>query len=81
MLDRLGDIVTPVRALAEEAEEIRVEGGRVYALGQGSLADPSSRLHRRDRVGIHRLGRYFSVDTGKYSIAPWLAEGLAEEIC
>lgn len=81
VLDRLGDIVTPVRALAEEAEEIRVEGGWVYALGQGSLADPSSRLHRRDRVGIHRRGRYFSVDTGKYSIAPWLAESLAEEIC
>ena len=31
-----------------------LEGGWVYAAGQGSLADPRSSLHRRDRIGITR---------------------------
>ena len=37
-------------------------------------------LHRRDRFGVQRYGHYFSVDTGKYSTAPRLAEALAREI-
>ena len=32
------------------------------------------------RLEIHRDGPYLSVDTGKYSIAPWLARSLADEI-
>jgi glycine/D-amino acid oxidase-like deaminating enzyme len=64
----------------EAAEEIRVVGGYVFAQGQGSLADPRSTLHRRDRFGVRRLGNYLSVDTGKYSTAPWLALNLADEI-
>ena len=63
------------------AEAIRVEGGFVFALGQGSIADPISSLHRRDRYGVIKKGNYFSVDTGKYSTAPWYAERLANEIC
>ena len=48
--------------------------------GPGSLDDPRSGLHRRDRYGVQRRGSYFSVDTGKYSTAPWLARELATEI-
>ena len=44
---------------------------------RGSRADPASTPYRRDRVGITRAGAYFSVDTGKYSIAPWLASEVA----
>ena len=66
-----------VTALQSCIEDVRLEGGWVYAAGQGSLADPRSTLHRRDRIGITRAGSYFSVDTGKYSIAPWLAREVA----
>jgi hypothetical protein len=52
----------------------------VFARGRGSIGDPRSPLHRRDRFGVERAGSYFSVDTGKYSTAPWLAEQLAREI-
>jgi hypothetical protein len=31
-------------------------------------------------VGISRDGRYVSVDTGKYSIAPWLASRIAADL-
>ncbi|GAA1465547.1 NAD(P)/FAD-dependent oxidoreductase [Microbacterium thalassium] len=62
------------------AEEIRIGGGHVFAEGTGSLADPASGLHRRDRYGVSRRGAYWSVDTGKYSTAPWTARRLAAEI-
>lgn len=77
----LGSIMPATTQIFEAASELRVEGGFVFALGRGAIGDPSSTLHRRDRFGIRRLGRYFSVDTGKYSTAPWLAETLAKEIC
>jgi hypothetical protein len=66
--------------ILDAAEEIRVEGGFVFAQGQGLLSDPNSTLHRRDRFGVRRKGRYFSVDTGKYSTAPALAADLARTI-
>lgn len=63
-----------------DAESIKLAGGYVFAQGRGPLANASSTLHRRDRSGIARRGQYFSVDTGKYSIAPWLANAVAREI-
>jgi len=58
----------------------RLEGGWVFARGAGLLSDPAATLHRRDRIGIRRLGTYLSVDTGKYSVAPWLAAQIADLI-
>jgi glycine/D-amino acid oxidase-like deaminating enzyme len=78
---KLGAIIPAVRMLEEKTETLRLAGGWVYACGQGSLADPGSKLHRRDQVNIHRSGSYISVDTGKYSIAPWLAEQIAIAVC
>ncbi len=64
----------------DAADRILVRGGYVFAQGKGSLSDPGSELHRRDRFGTARRGAYVSVDTGKYSTAPWLARRLAAEI-
>ena len=69
----LGRLLPSVRAIADNIEQLRVEGGWVFAIGAGSLADPNATLHQRHRVGIERKGSYISVDTGKYSIAPRLA--------
>ena len=57
-----------------------LEGGWVYAAGQGALSDPASSLHRRNEFGIVRLGSYISVDTGKYSTAPWMARKIADSV-
>ena len=78
---RLATIIPAVRNLRECTECVRVEGGWVYAVGQGALSDPGSTLHRRDALNIQRAGSYFSIDTAKYSIAPWLAEQVASAIC
>jgi hypothetical protein len=81
IVNRLGQVVRSVAVLQSCTEELHVEGGWVFAAGHGSLADPRSTLHRRDRIGITRTGSYISVDTGKYSIAPWLAREIAGLIC
>jgi FAD dependent oxidoreductase len=81
IVSRLARVVRSAATLSECTESLRLEGGWVYAAGQGSLADPTSTLHRRDRVGITQAGSYISVDTGKYSIAPWLAREIAGLIC
>jgi glycine/D-amino acid oxidase-like deaminating enzyme len=80
ILTNLERIVPSVTQLSECADEARVEGGWVYAAGCGSLSNPASTLHRRDRIGITQAGSYISVDTGKYSIAPWLAREVVRRI-
>ncbi len=76
----LAGVMPWTAGIFDAAAEVRLEGGFVFAQGQGALSDPGSTLHRRDRFGVRRRGRYFSIDTGKYSTAPALAHDLAREI-
>lgn len=77
---RLSELIPPVSAIAAAADMVDVNGGWVFAVGDGSLSNPLSTLHRRDRIGVHRLGSYISIDTGKYSIAPWLARCVTDDL-
>jgi hypothetical protein len=77
----LADVLPWTRKIFDAAEEILLEGGYVFARGQGSLMDRRSSLHRRDRFGVSRRGNYLSIDTGKYSTAPMMARILAADIC
>lgn len=77
----LGSIIPSLAAVDADASSVRVAGGWVAAAGTGSLGDPASTLHRREQVGFLRRGRYVSVDTGKFSIAPWLARRVVAEVC
>ena len=79
--ERLAKLIPGAAEILAVAEDVKVRGGFVFAQGRGSLADRNSTLHRRDRFGVRRLGNYYSVDTGKYSTAPWMAANLATEIC
>ena len=75
------ELVMPrVGEVFDAAEATVVEGGYVFARGRGSIGDPGSGLHRRDAYGVSRLGNYLSVDTGKYSTAPWMARLTAAAI-
>jgi hypothetical protein len=64
----------------DAAERIEIGGGWVHARASGVFSDPSSTLHRRDRFGTTRLGNYFSIDTGKYSTAPFMAGQIAAQL-
>ncbi|MER9005927.1 MULTISPECIES: FAD-dependent oxidoreductase [unclassified Mesorhizobium] len=77
----LARLVPSVSSMFDDAEELEVRGGFVFAQGRGSLSDPKATIHRRDQFGVNRLGNYISVDTGKCSTAPWLADRLARQIC
>ena len=76
----LEQVLPGVSRVVDDAVDLTVRGGFVFARGTGALDDPRSGLHRRDRYGVQRRGSYASVDTGKYSTAPWLARMLATEI-
>lgn len=76
----LGALIPSTHAILEQADSVQLQGGWVFAQGKGSLADPASSLHRRDRFGVVARGTYLSVDTGKYSTAPWLARQVAARL-
>lgn len=80
-LAALAAIVPPVGLLDLSRAAVRVEGGYIFAWGRTGIADPASELHGRAEIGIRSDGRYHSVDTGKYGMAPYFAEQLAERIC
>jgi glycine/D-amino acid oxidase-like deaminating enzyme len=69
-----------VERIRREAADVRVEGGWVYSQGRGRLDDPHATVHQRSRLGVSSVGTYYSVDTGKYSVAPTLAAGVARAI-
>lgn len=81
VFENLGRYLPSVHRIRDCAESVRVEGGWVYAAGKGHLADPQASLHHRADFDIEQHGSYFSVDTGKYCAAPWLARRLATRIC
>ena len=80
ILDCLGPLLPWTRELKGNIDQMRLEGGWVFAAGKGALSDPGSSLHRRSDFGITKRGSYISVDTGKYSTAPWLARKIADII-
>ncbi len=80
-LTALAKFFPEVVRLRGSAESMEVHAGWVYAIGQGSLADRTSALHRRDRFVLTADRGYISIDTGKYSMAPWLAERVALRVC
>lgn len=80
ILDHLQSLLPWVAKIREQTEHATLEGGWVFAVGQGVLSDRDSTLHSRSEYGIQKRGRYLSVDTGKYSTAPAMADALAQAI-
>ena len=80
VLAHLGEHLPWIAGLGANLERVQVGGGWVFATGRGALSAPTSSLHRRADYGVQRIGTYLSIDTGKYSTAPWLAREVAEEL-
>lgn len=70
-----------VALIAEKSSNWRIEGGVIFALGNSDISDPGSKLHTRSEIGIQSKGSYYTVDPGKYSLCPYYAFTLAEELC
>ena len=80
IFNNLENFLPWVADIREKTERLSIEGGWVFAAGRGLLSDPSSTLHQRRDFGAVRRGGYISVDTGKYSTAPWLARSISDAL-
>lgn len=61
-------------------DDVDPSGGVIFAWGSTDVEDPQSELHSRYEIGIHSLGNYHSVNTGKYTLAPYMGLKTAERI-
>ncbi|MBI1981387.1 MAG: FAD-binding oxidoreductase [Methylocystis sp.] len=78
---KLAECLPGIATVRTVLQSAKLRGGWVYAGGQGALSDPSSDLHRRDDIGLVAKDSFFSIDTGKYSMAPWIAQEVVKAIC
>ena len=83
-----GAIVEGLRAVLPDLRRLSVPsidrgslgGGIIYALGNTGIEDHGSLLHQRHATGPRSFGRYHSVDTGKWTTAPWFARRFVAEL-
>jgi hypothetical protein len=57
-----------------------VDGGAVVSWGDTDVDDPASEVHQRFDIGVNSTDGYHSIDTGKYSVAPYFAMQVADRI-
>jgi glycine/D-amino acid oxidase-like deaminating enzyme len=81
IVEGLGRIMPAIRELARDpGTRLRLTSGIVFAWGATDISDRHSTLHQRYQVGVHSDGRYHSIDTGKYCLAPLFAREVAARI-
>jgi 2-polyprenyl-6-methoxyphenol hydroxylase-like FAD-dependent oxidoreductase len=78
--DELKKRIPAVANLQFDMEAVDPVGGDILALGNIDVDKNESRLHERYEVGIRSFGNYHSVDTGKYTIIPYLAVKVADRL-
>jgi hypothetical protein len=51
-----------------------VDAGIICSWGESDISDPESELHERFEVGVQSYDGYYSIDTGKFTCAPFFAQ-------
>jgi hypothetical protein len=69
-----------LRALDVDEYDVDTRGGMILATGRLDVDDASSPLHSRVKIGVSQKGSFFSLNTGKYTLAPIMAVHCAERI-
>jgi len=69
-----------LRSLRYMEREVDAKGGVIFAWGQTDIQAADSRLHTRHEIGIHSVRSYHSLNTGKYTMGPYLGYKTAERI-
>jgi hypothetical protein len=72
--------IPSVRNLIFKPGDVSPVGGVIYALGNSDVDDVKSKLHMRHQAGIESHGNYHSVNTGKYTLIPYLGVKIADRI-
>lgn len=78
--DQIALRIPSVRNLTFKPEDVNPVGGVIYALGNSDVDDVNSKLHMRYQAGIESHGNYHSVNTGKYTLIPYLGVKIADRI-
>jgi glycine/D-amino acid oxidase-like deaminating enzyme len=56
-------------------------GGVIFAWGNSGIDEPRSHLHTRHEIGVYSTGPcYHSINTGKYTMAPYLGYQAAKRV-
>jgi hypothetical protein len=61
-------------------EAVDATSGAIVAWGQTDVDDPDSKLHDRYQIGVHSVDGYHSVNTGKYTMVPYLGFQAANRV-
>ena len=59
-----------LRALDVGQSSVDTRGGMILATGRLDVDDAASPLHSRVKIGVSQKGSFFSLNTGKYTLAP-----------
>ncbi|MBN7809729.1 FAD-dependent oxidoreductase [Algoriphagus sp. H41] len=78
--EQLRHRVPALRSLSFPAESVDPAGGVIFALGNTDVEDADSKLHTRHEVGIRSFDGYHTVNTGKYTLIPYLAVKTADRL-
>lgn len=79
-IEEMAAYVPSMRDLLQNIKTTEVGGGVIMARGETDINDPSSVLHQRSAIGPKAYGSYFTIDTGKYCMAPLFALETADMI-
>src|SRR5262245_47996852 len=70
----------PLRSLDYSECVAEPAGGVIFAWGATDIHNGDSPLHTRYQIGIHSVRNYHSVNTGKYTMGPYLGYKTAERV-
>ncbi len=79
-LAELAKRIPVLKNLKFEEKDVEPVGGVIYAYGNTDVDSEKSHLHSRYEVGIRTFGKYHTVNTGKYTLVPYLALKLANRV-
>lgn len=80
-LSRLSELCPSLKRIPRLDElDLKAVAGVITAWGETDISDIKSNLHSRSQIGISSIGNYFSINTGKYTMAPYFAIGVCDQI-
>ena len=69
-----------LRSLQFAPSDVDPGGGIIFAWGNTGVDDPQSMLHERFQIGVHSHGNYHTINSGKYTMTPWMGLKTAERM-
>lgn len=79
-LKRWTELCPKIQDIAFDRNMVDPSSGIIFAWGETDIDDPDSKLHDRYQIGIRSVECYHSINTGKYTLMPYLALKAAQRV-